>query len=145
MTGLVPMSRITMQTLRTLRLGANVVGCSTGNLDGSAPFEILSTYCADRTAAAPKLLKRFVQIVRLSSDNWNALIAKSSRLPPPRQHNTRAYCGITWLGSLTSVTDLRGRRLSGLRDVVRLLVILRHTPDQSLRNPHGPSRGIALF
>src|SRR4051794_3083581 len=88
MTGLVPMSRITMQTLRTLRLGANVVGCSTGNLDGSAPFEILSTYRADRTAAAPELLKRFVQIVRLSNDNWNALIAQvlASTASPTAQH-----------------------------------------------------------
>src|SRR3954451_16917025 len=99
MTGLVPMGKITRQTLRPFRLAANGAACSTGNLDGSAPFEILSTYRADRTAAAPKLLKRFVQIVRLSSDNWNALIAKSSRLPPPRQHNTSAYCGITWLAA----------------------------------------------
>src|SRR3954467_15522052 len=125
MTGLVPMSRITMQTLRTLRLGANVVGCSTGNLDGSAPFEILSTYRADRTAAAPKLLKRFVQIVRLSSDNWNALIAKSSRLPPPRQHNTSHYCGKTWLPA--------GKRYRCARPTAK-------RPDQPLRNHHCPPR-----
>jgi hypothetical protein len=56
-----------------LWLGSKVVGCSTGNLDGSVPFKLLSFYL----------------------DNWKALIAKPSRLPPLRQHNTRAYCGIT--------------------------------------------------
>ena len=48
MTGLVPMSRITMKALRSLWLSSNVVGCSTGNLDGSSPFEfylhIAATY-----------------------------------------------------------------------------------------------------
>jgi len=39
MTGLVLMSRITIEALRMLWLGAKVVGCLIGNLDGSAPFK----------------------------------------------------------------------------------------------------------
>jgi len=66
MTGLVLMSRITIEALRMLWLGAKVVGCLTGNLDGSAPFKRLSIY----------------------RDNWNALIAKPRvyRLPDSTTH-----------------------------------------------------------
>jgi len=100
-----------------------VSGCSTGNLDGSAPFGFLSTYRADRPAAAPKRLKRFVQIVCRSSDNWNAVIAKPSLLTELRLPDSTTHALIMALvgSAVRQALPMRvAEAKANCRDVVRV-------------------------